>query len=226
MSGSRIGPLVRRTMYLVGALLAVALLAAPTPQIVHDEPSWTPATVVGVPAIVPAVTAPSAPVMDGTVVMDASDPVHLRLPSIGVESDLMELGLMDDGSLEVPPTAYPAGWFTGAPTPGELGPAIVAGHVDYAKEVGVFHDLHRMEAGDKVFVERADGSTAVFTVTTVKQYAKNAFPTGDVYGDIDHAGLRLITCGGEFDWEAMSHRDNIVVFAELDLAVDTGDRSP
>lgn len=134
----------------------------------------------------------------------------------------MELGLTPQGELEVPPGAYPAGWFTGAPTPGELGPAIIAGHVDLSGEVGVFHDLHRLTPGDEVFVERADGATVVYVVTSVEQYAKNAFPTATVYGDIDHAGLRLITCGGEFDQSAASHRDNIVVFAEATRVLDAG----
>ena len=174
-----------------GTLAALRVDPSPAP-----EPIFTPAPV--------------------TLQMTRSAPVAFTIASIGVESALMDLGLMDDGSLEVPPTAYPAGWFPGAPTPGQLGPAIIAGHVDYAGETGVFHDLHTMEPGAEVIVERADGTTAVFVVTRVEQYAKDAFPTEEVYGNLDHAGLRLITCGGEFNWDAGSHRDNIVVFAELD----------
>lgn len=155
--------------------------------------------------------------------MEASAPLRVRLPALGVESDVMDLGLEPDGSLEVPPTAYPAGWFTGAPTPGALGPAIIAGHVDYKGEVGVFHDLHRLEVGDEVWVDRADGSQAMFLVTVVDQYAKDAFPTEAVYGDINYAGLRLITCGGDFDWDAESHLDNVVVYAELHTVIEAGE---
>ncbi len=74
-------------------------------------------------------------------------------------------------------------------------------------------------------VARQDGSTAVFRVTRVEQHRKDAFPTAAVYGDIDHAGLRLITCGGPFDRRARSYTDNIVVFAELDPG-DRGGRAP
>jgi hypothetical protein len=126
----------------------------------------------------------------------------------------MDLGLESDGTLEVPPDGTVAGWFTGAPTPGELGPAVIAGHVDWMGPA-IFHDLLLVVPGDLIEVERADGSTAVFNVTEVGQYPKNQFPTQAVYGPVDFAGLRLITCGGVFD-EAVGHYDdNVVVFAEL-----------
>lgn len=147
--------------------------------------------------------------------MAAATPVRLQVPAIGVDSDLMELGLLGDGTLEVPPTGFPAGWFTGAPTPGELGPAVIAGHVDWAGEPGVFFDLDKLAAGDEITVARADGSTARFRVDRVERFAKDAFPTALVYGDIDHAGLRLITCGGDFDRQARSYEDNVVAFATL-----------
>lgn len=127
----------------------------------------------------------------------------------------MDLGLLEDGSLEVPPEGFPAGWYTGAPTPGSLGPAIIAGHVDWAGAPGVFFALRDLTAGDTITVDREDGTTALFRVGSVQQFPKDAFPTDAVYADIDHAGLRLITCGGSFDADARSYRDNIVVFADL-----------
>ncbi len=149
-------------------------------------------------------------------ILARSQPTRVRIPAIGVDSELVGLGLQDDGRMEVPPGAFPAGWYTGAPTPGELGPAILAGHVDHGGTAGVFYRLRELEPGDTVEVARQDGSTAVFRVTRVEQHRKDAFPTAAVYGDIDHAGLRLITCGGPFDRRARSYTDNIVVFAELD----------
>jgi sortase (surface protein transpeptidase) len=146
--------------------------------------------------------------------MAASAPVRLQIPAIGVDSGLIELGLTADGAMAVPPGGFPAGWYTGAPTPGELGPAIIAGHVDWDGP-GVFHDLHTLAPDDEVLVTRADGTVAVFRVTRVGQYPKAEFPTDEVYGDIDHAGLRLITCGGVFNRETGHHDDNVVVFAEL-----------
>jgi sortase (surface protein transpeptidase) len=141
--------------------------------------------------------------------------VRLQVPAIGVDSELMALGLEDDGSLEVPPDGFPAGWFTGAPMPGEVGPAVMAGHVDWGGSPGVFYDLRSLTPGDRITVTRADGSAVVFGVTSVDQFPKDAFPSDAVYGDLDHAGLRLITCGGSFDPGERSYDDNIVVFADL-----------
>jgi sortase (surface protein transpeptidase) len=151
----------------------------------------------------------------GPLLMAASVPVRVQIPAIGVDSELIELGLQADGTMEVPAEGFPAGWFTGAPTPGEQGPAVLAGHVDWGGSPGVFYDLRKVVAGDEITVSRADGSTAVFRVSEVGQYPKDAFPTAAVYADLDHAGLRVITCGGDFDHAAHSYEDNTVVFADL-----------
>ena len=116
--------------------------------------------------------------------------------------------------MEVPPEGFPAGWYTGAPTPGERGPAIIAGHVDWTGPA-VFYRLRDLVPDDEVTVARADGSQAVFRVTEVKKFPKAQFPTALVYGNIDVAGLRLITCGGVFNHASGHYEDNIVVFAEL-----------
>jgi hypothetical protein len=147
--------------------------------------------------------------------MSKSAPVRVQVPSIGVDSTLMDLGLLADGSLQVPPAAFPAGWYTGAPTPGQLGPAIIVGHIDWAGIDGVFYRLHSLLPGAEIDVTRADGSTAVFRVLSVHEYAKDAFPTKLVYGNTAYSALRLITCGGAFNAKAHSYEDDIVAYAEL-----------
>lgn len=147
--------------------------------------------------------------------MGASAPVRLEIPSLGVDVSIIDLGLNTDGTLEVPPDAAAAGWYTGAPTPGETGPAIVTGHVDWDGVEGVFFDLRNLKPGAEIIILREDGSRAVFSASTIERFPKDAFPTETVYGDLDRPGLRLITCGGSFDESARSYRDNIVVFANL-----------
>jgi sortase (surface protein transpeptidase) len=147
------------------------------------------------------------------VAMPRSVPVRLRIPAIGVDSSLMALGLESDGTLETPPGAFPAGWFTGGPTPGQLGPAIIVGHVRYVTP-GVFARLTELRRDDEIAVRRRDGTTARFRVTHVAHFEKSAFPTHRVYGNIDHAGLRLITCGG-LDADTNVFDENVVVFADL-----------
>lgn len=147
--------------------------------------------------------------------LSASPPVALSIPALGVAADVVRLGLEEDGSMEVPAGAALAGWFEQGPTPGEIGPAVLAAHVDWADEPGVFRDVAALEPGDDVLVARADGTTAAFRVERVVSYPKTRFPTDAVYGDLDHAGLRLITCGGTFDEPSGDYADNVVVFAEL-----------
>lgn len=143
--------------------------------------------------------------------MSRSTPVRVQIPAIGVDSGLMDLGLASDGAMQTPPTGFPAGWYTGGPTPGQLGPVVVVSHVDWARHPGVFYDLRELKTGDQVIVAPTDARKAVFRVSRVEEYAKDPFPTRAVYGNVDHAALRLITCGGSFDQQAASYRDNIVL---------------
>lgn len=150
--------------------------------------------------------------------MSRSRPESVRIPSLDVSSSVIDLGVQSDKRMEVPQNGKDTGWFTGSPTPGELGPSILAAHVTWEKKPAIFFELSSMKKGQEVEVERADGSTAVFEVTKVGQYPKADFPTDQVYGEVDHAGLRLITCGGRFDGETGHHVDNVVVYGKL---VDT-----
>ncbi|WP_433275696.1 class F sortase [Pseudonocardia xinjiangensis] len=167
----------------------------------------------------PVPAAASLALAGAAVVVAPADPVRLDIPAIDVHTPLLTLGLNPDGTVEVPsldtmPEANQAGWYDGSPTPGALGPSVILGHVDSARfGPSVFYDLAALVPGDRVEVTRTDASTVTFQVDSVARYPKDAFPTDAVYGDIDHAGLRLITCGGEFDRAARSYKDNIVVYA-------------
>ena len=164
----------------------------------------------------PRVLAPAVrPAGPAAAPLPASPPVAVAIPALGVTADVVRLGLQEDGSMEVPAGAELAGWYEQGPTPGEIGPAVLAAHVDWADEPGVFQDVAALEPGDDVLVTRADGTTADFRVARVVSYPKTRFPTDAVYGDLDRPGLRLITCGGEFDEASGDYADNVVVFAEL-----------
>jgi sortase (surface protein transpeptidase) len=117
--------------------------------------------------------------------------------------------------MEVPHEPARAGWFTLGPTPGALGPAVIAGHVTWNQVPAVFFRLTELRPGDLVQVARADGRVAVFEVTRIDRYQRSRFPTGQVFGPVDHAGLRLITCGGDYDSGTHRYSDNVVVYARL-----------
>jgi guanyl-specific ribonuclease Sa len=174
-------------------------------------PAASPTTATsGVPAEAPAVVGQ---------VLPRSAPVRLDVPGIGVRgASLVTLGLAKDRSIEVPPVGAnsPAGWFNGSPTPGQLGPSIILGHVDSATAgPGIFYRLSSLRPGDTAMVTRDDHTVAVFQVDSVEEYAKSAFPTLQVFGNTDHAALRLITCGGKFNPAKASYESNIVVYAHL-----------
>lgn len=199
----------------IGVLLAAGLLVGAcgtTPP--QSAPAVTTSTAAAATTtgISPAAVAPPS--------LAASTPVSVDIPKIGAHSSLVQLGLNADQTIEVPPVSTPmqAGWYKLGPTPGEIGPAVILGHVDGNKQAGIFYRLHELAAGDKVSVGRQDGSTATFTVQKVERDAKDAFPTDAVYGDTSTADLRVITCGGAFDSKAHSYVDNIIVFATLDRA--------
>jgi hypothetical protein len=152
-------------------------------------------------------------------VLPKSKPTSINIPALGVSSTMLDLNLMKDGTVETPPLDDPeskAGWYTGSPTPGTVGPSIVLGHVDSKKYgPGIFYDLGNLKPGDTIEVGRADGTTAIFKVDAVRSFEKAEFPTEEIYGNLDYAGLRLITCGGTFDPDKGSYESNIIAFASL-----------
>lgn len=139
-------------------------------------------------------------------------PSLLSIPAIGVNSTLVTLGLAKDGTLEVPTQAMTAGWYTGSPVPGLVGPSVIAGHVHWSGIPAVFAHLADLKPADRVVVSLSDATTVTFAVDRVATYPKTQFPTELVYGDITYPGLRLITCGG-YDPVAKAYEANVIVFA-------------
>ncbi|MFE2978078.1 class F sortase [Streptomyces sp. NPDC059258] len=173
------------------------------------------------PSGAPAVRTPSAgaetssPSEGGqrTESLSASRPLSITIPAIDVTSPLEDLGLGKNRAMETPRDPDKAGWYTPGPTPGSAGPSVIAGHVTWDGAPAVFFKLTELDPGDRIDVRRADGSTASFTVDRTAVYPKDEFPTVEVYRNLDHAGLRLITCGGEYS--DSRYADNVVVYATL-----------
>jgi sortase (surface protein transpeptidase) len=184
-----------------------------------SKPRPTSASPRAAPTKAAKVVVPSFRSLAKGLIMPASPPVSMAIPAIKVTSALVQLGLNPDGTVEVPSLEDPdskAGWYRSSPAPGSLGPAIILGHIDSKKYgPGVFYELGNLKPGQEVTVTRRDGSVAVFKIDGVRSYPKDHFPTATVYGNIDHAGLRLITCGGTFDPNKGSYESNIVVYASL-----------
>lgn len=144
-----------------------------------------------------------------------SGPVSLTIPSIGVRTRLIRLGITKSGALQVPGSTTVAGWYTGSPRPGAIGSSVIAGHVDSLSGPAVFYRLHLLHPHNLIYVRQKDGRLAVFRVNSVHQYTKRAFPTVRVYGPAPTPQLRLITCGGTFDVQTGHYLSNIVVYATI-----------
>lgn len=157
---------------------------------------------------------PFNPKQDTPVATPSQEPVpsgeHLAIPSIGVDTDLVPLGLTPEGEHEVPPSnkSEVAGWFEPGPEPGQVGPAIILGHINGGGHDGVFAKLSTLKVGDEI----AAGGTS-FKVYSIKHTPKNAFPKAEVYSATSKPELRLITCGGAFDNGTGHYKDNWIVFA-------------
>ena len=177
----------------------------------HSTPAMRPVAA-GVAAL-PAPTGPIAAPPQSAGPEPVAAPVSLTIPLIGVQTNLITLGLASDGELQVPLSTSVAGWYTGSPRPGSIGSAIIVGHIDNTSGPGVFYRLSELTAGDKIYVKRTDGTLAEFRVTSVQTYLKDHFPTEDVYGPVPDPELRLITCGGAFDSATRHYLSNIVVYA-------------
>lgn len=139
-------------------------------------------------------------------------PTWLRIPKIGVDAPLGPLHMDAHGELQAPTDYALPGWYEEGTTPGEVGPAVIAGHLDSQEGKAIFYHLEKLRPDDLILVQR-DGKWLTFEVVSTGTFAKNKFPTAEVYGPTPDAQLRVITCGGSFDPVRRSYRDNVVVFA-------------
>lgn len=197
---------------------ALATVPAPTAGIVRDTTARPTPTAVRPGVLQSSYAAPGAAGAAGPVAM----PVSLTIPSIGVKAKVITLGLASNGSLNTTPldgqpqALDDAGWYTGSARPGAIGPAVIAGHINYSGPA-VFGNLDKLHPGDLVYVTRADGSSVEFRVTGLQTALKTDFPTGGVYGATPDAELRLITCGNgsASDYDPATHHylSNTIVYA-------------
>jgi Sortase domain len=179
----------------------------------------------GPPGPSAAASAPRPPVpgalavAPGRLPSPTAAPVRLQIPAIHVSTNIVDEGLDADGALQVPPLTdagvHEVGWYDLGPTPGQVGSAIIVGHVDSYQAAGVFYDLGLLAPGNAVEVTLANGETVHFTVTSVHEYSKAHFPATEVYGPEPYPALRLITCGGAFDEATGHYLSNIVAYARM-----------
>ncbi len=144
-----------------------------------------------------------------------STPLKLTISAISLSASLGTLGLNSDGTVQVPTVIQQPGWYQLGPSPGQIGSAVILGHVDSHVGPAVFFKLRLLVAGDMVNVTLADGVVAQFRVTSVATYLKSDFPDEAVYTSHGYSALQLVTCGGVFDTQTGHYLSNVVVFTSL-----------
>jgi sortase (surface protein transpeptidase) len=158
---------------------------------------------------------PAAPTSAQSTAPPGESVSNVTIPAIGVDAPTELLGRDSSGAL-LPPTSFTdTGWYAAGVLPGEVGPAVIAGHIDSIGAPAVFARLDRLQPGAEVFVTLSTGAKLTFVVDHSIQVSKSAFPTRQVYGPTPDPELRLITCGGTFNPAIGHYDDNIVVFAKL-----------
>jgi hypothetical protein len=200
-------------------LIAAALVLAGSGCVIlglqeHRHPLAGPAPSLVVPNTVKAKVAP-APAKVATLATARSAPFELRIPALSLTVSLSTLGLNADGTVQVPTNAQQPGWYGLGPSPGEIGSAVILGHVDSQSGPAVFFKLQSLAPGDVVDVSLADGVTAQFKVTSTTMYLKANFPDQTVYASHGYGALQLVTCGGTFDTKTGHYLSNIVVYTSL-----------
>lgn len=220
------GPAVRRRGVVIGAVLAAVVLGGGVTGVALASTVGSDGSGGRAGSAPSSPASGSAPASAGSgtegfqdpaapAARSSATPVSVSIAAIGVQSDLEDLHRGSAGELDPPVDWDRAGWFSDGIVPGEVGPAVIAGHVDSPTAAAVFFRLDELVAGDEIHVAMSDGTTRTFTVDRSERAAKSAFPTSDVYGTTPTAQLRLITCDGVFDTATGHYTDNLIVFADL-----------
>ncbi len=143
-------------------------------------------------------------------------PVRLKIEGIGVDSAVEQVGITPSGSMDVPKQPMNAGWYNLGARPGNVGSAVLAGHVDwYGGVTGVFADLDQLKPGDQIAVVDDLGAEVYFIVRETKTFAASADASEVFISSDGLAHLNLITCSGAWDKAAGQYTTRLVVFADI-----------
>lgn len=157
-------------------------------------------------------TEPVQPVSSGP---KGIDPSVISIPTIDVRADIEDVGILENGQMGVPDDGDTVGWFHRGPKPGAAGNSVMAGHVDDRSGPAIFFDLDQLTLGDRIYIEDDEGTELAFEVTRMEVYPYDDAPMDLIFGPTATQRLNLITCTGEFDRNAGTHRERLVVFTEL-----------
>lgn len=189
-------------LVLVGLMLAGVAMAARGKT--AKQPNISNAPQAGEVAGLPYAVAAESSVKPG--------PSLLTIPSLKIAAPFELLGIKSDHTIQVPKDYMSVGWFVYGAKPGEIGTSVIIGHLDSPKGRAIFADLSKIKIGEKIVIQRTDGSIVTYIVESTAKYSQDNFPTNEIYSPVAYAGIRLITCSGTYNKNAKHYSDNFVVF--------------
>jgi sortase (surface protein transpeptidase) len=196
----------------VAALAPPSSFRTPPTSPILSSGASTSTTVVTLPASGSEPGSPPPPT--ATYTHAIADPTRIVIPSAEVDTDLMAVGLQDDGDVELPPYGH-AAWYKLGPAPGAIGPAVILGHYDSSRGRDVFYRLKDLQPGDAIFVYGTEEDVALFLVDSIELVPKTQFPSARVWSDTKEPVIRLVTCGGEYDRASGHYLANLIVYGHL-----------
>lgn len=141
-------------------------------------------------------------------------PIRLVIPVINVSARIQQVGVTSKGEMDVPSVVTDAGWFRFGSRPGEVGSAVIAGHLDGQNgEAGVFSNLNKLKKGDKIFIKDDKDNSITFVVRESRIYSVGY--AEEVFSDNSGRHLNLVTCDGVWDEGKKSYSKRLVVFTNL-----------
>ncbi|MBA3732968.1 class F sortase [Patescibacteria group bacterium] len=145
----------------------------------------------------------------------AEVPLRLSIPSIGVDTDIIKVGLTSAGAMDTPKGPKEVAWYELGPKPGENGASVIAGHSSWSNNIpAAFDNLPKLKVGEKVYVKDVEGKTTTFVVKSSRLFDPKA-DAGIVFNSTSGKHLNLITCAGVWDEATKSSSKRLVVFTDL-----------
>ena len=141
------------------------------------------------------------------------EPNRLKVPSLGIDAQIVATGLTASGGMAVPDSLHVAGWYARGVMPGNPGKAVLTGHTGYPAQPTVFRRFEQLRPGDTLDVEDKKGSRAIFEVIERATYTPEQAPRERIFGDSPTARLAFITCSGTWDAKKQQYSERLVIYA-------------
>jgi LPXTG-site transpeptidase (sortase) family protein len=164
------------------------------------------------------IKAVSVPLVANTLIIGESRdwPVRLKIPKLNINANVEYVGLTQDRAMDVPQKPDDVAWFTLGPRPGEIGSSVIDGHSGYKDNIpAVFDNLHKLQKGDKIYIEDSKGITVTFIVREFRTYGLNDDVSSVFDSNDGKSHLNLITCSGVWNDKEKTHATRLIIFTDL-----------